>query len=110
MSERHPERNAEIIRHPEKAGKLKDMGAIMQLNMGSLTGQYGRQVRKTAEKLLKKGLIDLIATDAHAQRKIPEIFEGAEKRIKKLVGDRGFRLLLEENPQAIIKGDEVEPL
>ncbi len=106
----HPERNAEIIRHPEKAERLKDLGALFQVNMGSITGLYGRQVRKTAEKLLKRRLVDVIATDAHSAKRVPEIFQGAEKKIKKIVGDWGYRLLVEGNPAAILKSEETELL
>lgn len=106
----HPERNAEIMRHPDLAERLKSTGAILQVNMGSLTGVYGRGVRRVAEKLLKRRLVDVIATDAHSSARVPEIFDGAEKRIKKLVGEMGYRLLCEENPQAIIEGEAVDQL
>ncbi len=104
----HPERNQEIMRKPEQVEKLKESGAIMQMNLGSLMGIYGKQIRRTAEKLLKKGLIDLVASDAHSEEHVRVAFKGVEKRIKKMAGDRAFHLLWEENPQRIVHGENVE--
>jgi protein-tyrosine phosphatase len=106
----HPERNAEIARNLPQADRLKDMGIIFQVNMGSLAGFYGRLIRKTAERLLKKGMVDLIATDAHSENMMKKIFEAAKKRIIKLTGERGWRLLCEDNPQRVIQGEEIEQL
>jgi tyrosine-protein phosphatase YwqE len=41
---------------------------LLQLNLLSVTGYYGPGVKKTAEKLLKEGLIDLAGTDLHHER------------------------------------------
>ena len=38
---------------------------LFQLNLLSLTEQYGKGVQKTAQKLLKEGLYDFVGTDTH---------------------------------------------
>ncbi len=38
----------------------------MQLNLFSLFGMYGKQVKRNAEFLLEEGLYDYVATDLHA--------------------------------------------
>ena len=62
----HPERNLEIQQKPEKLKDLIQKGALTQLNAGSLTGVYGRKVKKTAKILLKKNLIHIMGSDIHS--------------------------------------------
>ena len=45
--------------------KLKNKGFYLQLNALALIGHYGPEVKQKAEKLLKEGLYDFVATDAH---------------------------------------------
>ena len=60
----HPERYHSILTVREYK-ELKNKGFYLQLNALSLTGHYGPDVKKKAEKLLKEGLYDFVATDAH---------------------------------------------
>tara|TARA_Y100001954_G_scaffold157036_1_gene166849 strand:- start:18774 stop:19508 length:735 start_codon:yes stop_codon:yes gene_type:complete len=60
----HPERYSSI----ENISKYKDLkkrGFYFQLNILSLLGNYGKIVKKKSEELLKLGLYDFVATDAH---------------------------------------------
>lgn len=49
----------------EKAKELRDLGAKIQLNINSLTGHYGPDVKKQGERLIDNQLLDFIATDCH---------------------------------------------
>ena len=60
----HPERYHSILTVREYK-ELKNKGFYLQLNALSLTGHYGPEVKQKAEKLLKEGLYDFVATDAH---------------------------------------------
>ena len=60
----HPERYHSILTIREYK-ELKNKGFYLQLNALSLTGHYGPDVKKKAENLLKEGLYDFVATDAH---------------------------------------------
>lgn len=61
----HPERY-HMIKDISEYQNLKNQGFYFQLNALSLTGQYGPEVKQKAEKLLKEGLYDFVATDAHS--------------------------------------------
>ena len=61
----HPERYPYIAGKPEIARQIKDLGVKLQMNIPSLLGFYGEEVRKTALTLKKKGLVDFYATDCH---------------------------------------------
>ena len=60
----HPERY-HLINTIKEYKELKNKGFLMQLNALSLLGHYGPEVKQKAEKLLKEGLYDFVATDAH---------------------------------------------
>lgn len=68
-----------LIAHPERcagfhrdAGLLEEMvgaGALAQVTAGSLTGQFGRTVQKLARQMVDAGLIHVVASDAHDERR-----------------------------------------
>lgn len=61
----HPERYVNYHNKHNEFFKLKRAGCLFQLNLLSLTENYGKGVLKTAEKLLKENLYDFVGTDAH---------------------------------------------
>ncbi|WP_185154593.1 tyrosine-protein phosphatase [Flavilitoribacter nigricans] len=74
-----------IMAHPERYGyyngdlsqykRLKERGCLLQLNLLSLSGYYGPAVRRTAIKMLKAGLFDLVGTDLHHERHLKMLQE-----------------------------------
>lgn len=62
-----------VIAHPERYlymrygdyRELKNKDCLLQLNLLSLAGYYGKQVMKNAEALLEKGMYDMVGTDLH---------------------------------------------
>jgi tyrosine-protein phosphatase YwqE len=64
----HPERYNFYHNDFENYYKLKKAGCVFQLNLLSLTEQYGKEVKKTGEKLLELGMYDYVGTDTHHQR------------------------------------------
>ena len=45
--------------------ELKGRGAKIQLNLNSLSGHYGKVVKKQAEMLIDNKLVDFVGTDCH---------------------------------------------
>ena len=83
----HVERYMSLIQAPfDKIEELKEIGVLIQVNAGSITGFFGKQSKVVAEKLLKKELVDFIGTDAHSDGgrapKIKECAEILEKKCK----------------------------
>jgi len=62
----HPERNSAVAERPPMLASMVEAGALVQLTASSVTGAFGRRVRRVAEELLDAGLAHLIATDVHA--------------------------------------------
>ena len=106
----HPERYLEVARSLKTAERFRALGYLLQLNLGSFAGIYGRGIRKTAEKIVKAGLADFVATDAHSAFSLKEILENGVKRLRKVAGEKKAQLLLEENPARVLKGQPLESL
>lgn len=61
----HFERYAYWWGSTEKAEEFRAKGVKIQMNLNSLSGHYGPEVKKQAESLIDKGIIDLVGTDCH---------------------------------------------
>lgn len=64
----HPERYIYYHNNYQQYRKFKERGCMLQLNLLSLSGYYGKKVRQVALSLLKDKLFDLAGTDLHSQR------------------------------------------
>lgn len=64
---------------------LRRIGALIQVNASSITGEYGKQFQKKVITAMKKGLIDFVASDIHKGREctIQKAFKIASKAIGK---------------------------
>lgn len=61
----HAERYGFWHNEYEKFEEMKTRGALLQLNIASLTGHYSDDVKKIAEQLIDDGMYDLIGSDCH---------------------------------------------
>jgi protein-tyrosine phosphatase len=64
----HPERNLGYLKNKKLFQKIKESGYFIQVNVGSLTGFYGKKVKKVAKYLIKHRLVDFVASDAHREK------------------------------------------
>ena len=79
----HPERYNFYHNDYQSYYKLKKAGCLFQLNLLSLTEQYGTGVKKTAEKLLKENLYDFVGTDTHHKNHLRLLEKIGTKKIRK---------------------------
>ncbi len=61
----HPERYPYYHSKKDRYKKLHNDGTLFQVNLLSLAGHYGRDVRRAAEYLIDQGMVDFIGTDLH---------------------------------------------
>jgi tyrosine-protein phosphatase YwqE len=64
----HPERYNFYHSKKEIYHRFKDQGCLLQVNLLSLIGYYGKSVQDAAHFLVQEKLVDLIGTDLHHQR------------------------------------------
>ena len=62
----HPERCIYLNGKDEVLKKWVDNGIKIQVNTGSLNGQYGMKVKRFAKKLFKNGLVHFLGSDVHS--------------------------------------------
>lgn len=61
----HPERYEFWHGNFEKYQSMIDRDVLLQLNVNSLTGQYGPNVQRISERLIEKGMISFVGSDCH---------------------------------------------
>jgi len=67
----HPERRAAWRREPPDPGsaeRMKNAGALLQIDASGLTGADGPNTDVESRRLLQEGLVDLIGSDGHGDR------------------------------------------
>lgn len=63
----------------EKAIEYRSRGVHIQLNLNSLTGHYGPDVQKQAERLIDNGLVDFVGSDCHRMQHLLTLEENLGK-------------------------------
>lgn len=105
----HPERYPAIQEDPSKADELVGRGIALQVTIGSFSGAFGKRAKRAAEGLLERGVVQLLATDAHsAGHRMAAVPAGLE-RLRALIGEEGIRQLLVEAPAMLLNGDPLPP-
>ncbi|MFQ5868598.1 MAG: tyrosine-protein phosphatase [Candidatus Zixiibacteriota bacterium] len=105
----HPERNIVTDSHFLKMERLRDLGALLQVNSGSLLGYGGKRLKKITERLVRTGLATLVASDAHDQNtRSFRSLAGVLPEIERLLGKEAAFRLMYENPKRIIAGERME--
>lgn len=80
-----------VLAHPERYGyfhtdlkmyhRLKDIGFLLQLNLLSLTGYYGKGAQKVSHYLLQNDLISFTGTDMHHTRHLDSLQHPTHKKL-----------------------------
>lgn len=97
----HPERYTYIINDTSIINKLVEEGCLFQLNYGSLSGKFGKEVKKTSEFLLKNKVYSFIGSDAHDLK-----VRNTEITSKYLKKDQ--LKIFYENGEKLIKNEKIE--
>ena len=103
----HPERIVELQEHPDRIEPFHDAGILVQVTAMSLTGDFGRRARKTSERWLDRGLVDVIASDGHSCRSRAPVLDAAARIARKVGGDTLEDWVTREAPRRILAGEPV---
>ena len=104
----HPERVAYYLDDIERVAASVRLGALTQVTACSLTGKFGDKARQFALAMLERNLIHVLATDSHDVRYRPPILSEAVRTAAAIVGEAGARRMVEDTPQAILDGKDIE--
>lgn len=98
----HLERYPYITSSKQKIEALLNAGYLIQVNLGSLSGAYGEEYRKRAEKLLQADYVSLVASDCHHERDIqPYLLDGL-KALKRLASKSQVQELTIDQPAKLL--------
>ena len=75
----HPERYAYFHNDLKQYKILSDMGFLLQVNLLSLTGYYGKQVTKAAYYIVQNNLIAFTGSDLHHARHLEALADSKNK-------------------------------
>ena len=88
----HPERYFYFHQNFNMYERLKDLGFMLQVNLLSLTGYYGKTPALAAKYILDKGLASLVGTDLHHERHLVALQSAENQRgFNKYVKGLGIR-------------------
>lgn len=102
----HPERNAQILKHPEILYDLETQGALAQLTATSLVGGFGKKLRKFSIELIKHGLVQVVASDAHALKNRKFALREAYLALDEI--NRDFGPIFFDNSKRLLNGEFME--
>jgi protein-tyrosine phosphatase len=103
----HPERNASIIGQIDRVADLVERGLLMQMNAGSIVGQFGREVQAFSRNLLKSGLVHFVASDAHDPVTRRPILSEGRAWVYREMGEPAARALFVEHPRQMLAGEKI---
>lgn len=100
----HPERNPSVMRDPARLMHMvAETGALVQVTADSIAGTFGRDIAACARYLLKKKVVDIMASDAHDRvYRTPSMADGL-KAASKIVGEAEALKLVSDNPMAVVE-------
>jgi protein-tyrosine phosphatase len=88
----HPERYSYWFNDLKKFEELKNRSVFFQLNTVSLSGHYGKDVKKLAEKFIGLGMYEFVGSDMHNQHYMDSFKKARfEKSLKKLMDSGKLR-------------------
>ena len=74
----HPERYRTWWTQPKIYDQVYEMGVIFQVNLLSLSGNYGPNQKEIAELLIQQGKINAIGSDIHHAKQYPDILKATK--------------------------------
>jgi protein-tyrosine phosphatase len=101
----HPERSPSFQREPQRLAGLIERGALAQVTSGSLAGAFGGVAQQAAESMLQKGLVHVLASDAHdPAHRSPDMRLAAGA-----LDEDQFAWMTTAAPAAILAGEPLPP-
>jgi protein-tyrosine phosphatase len=101
----HPERNLALLKRPDILINYVRQGILTQVTTDALTGGFGEQIMRFAERIVKSGACTVLSSDAHnTGRRSFASWPAAFKKAEVLAGSGTARKMSFDNAQAIIDG------
>jgi len=88
----HPERYTFYFKDRSRLKRFKEKGCLMQLNLLSVVGYYGKEVKQFSELLIKEKMYDLAGTDLHHDKHLNTLTNAVQSgKLYDLIGNYDFK-------------------
>lgn len=103
----HPERYDFVTKDVNNLVPLIESGVLLQSNIGSISGKYGKNAKKNVKKMLKNNMVHFLGTDSH-NTTVYEIYEKSMKAIKNIIKDEEILdKIINENPNKVLNNEKI---
>ena len=102
----HPERNSELLENPNLLYKFVKNGACTQITASSVTGHFGKKIKKFSMQLVESNLTHFLASDSHNLSTRPFRMREAYDVLIKEYGIAA-EYYFKENSQLLLEGKSV---
>jgi protein-tyrosine phosphatase len=102
----HPERYSGMGQSIDLAAQWRDAGAYLQVNYGSLVGRYGAAAQTVADRLLRRGWVDYLASDFHGHPRLKIYRTEAAVALEELGAEEVITHLCRTNPARVLSDEE----
>lgn len=103
----HVERYESIALRADRIKELIGVGARIQTNADAVIGKQGWNTKRALLKLMKEGLIHVVATDAHGDKHRRMLISKCAEYITGKLGRETCKLLCSTNPLRIVRGEKI---
>ncbi len=98
----HAERYDAFRQHHGFAAEVIELGALIQLNAAGVTGEAGFAEKRCCNRMLKKGQVHFIASDAHDTKSRPPKLDRCYRLVRKKYGEDYADALFWENARTVL--------
>jgi protein-tyrosine phosphatase len=106
----HPERYSDVSEALDIVAQWRDVGAYLQVNYGSLVGRYGASSQTVADRLLRRGWVDYLASDFHGHPRLKIYKTEAGVVLEDLGAEEVMTYLCRTNPGRVLSDEEPLPV
>lgn len=105
----HPERYRGLMENKPLLEKWRNEGLVLQCNLGSFAGYFGKGAKHNAEFLIQQHMVDLVGSDGHrdVEPRDTNLCRGLAE-LQQLAGPEEVERILCINPQKILQSEALE--
>ena len=100
----HAERYRIFQKDKKLAVDILEVGALIQLNADNVMGKNGLMTKWFCWNLLRKGMVQFIASDAHDPKDRPPVLKDCYEYVSKRFGEAYAQTIFRENALALLSG------
>jgi len=100
----HPERNPTLREKLTRAEEWVELGCLLQITAMSVTGHFGGSAKSASHRLLSRGLVHIVASDAHDPLNRSPRMSEAHRAVGERYGEELAEIVFAENPRAVVDG------